>query len=559
MSTISILNDVLGPVMRGPSSSHTAGAYRIGRVAAMLADGAPASVRVGFDPGGSYAPTYHAMGVDAALAAALLGWEMTDERYPQAPAAAASAGLDLTFVVGPLDFHDHPNTIRLEVTARLQERGTGILSPRDVPPVVQGRDGPATHSAGRCAGREAHATTQAATHVLWARSIGGGMIDVFRFDDWPCSIDAKAWSVLVQARAGAAQRVGRLMADLLGLAAPACRHEQAGAVLTQWNSPRAVGADVLGRIRAGDGVLDVRLAQPLMHVPRGAALFDSGQEMLARCAQRNWSLGQAGREYEAALLDLSPAEVTAEMLRRYAIMEAAAERGLDDSRLSLPLLKPSAGSLWRAEQAGTLVCGGMMARATARGLAVLHVSNSQGVVCAAPTGGSCGVLPGVVITLAQERKLDREAIARALLAAGAVGLIIARRATFAAEEAGCQVEIGAAGAMAAAAVVESAGGTAAQAADAASIALQNTIGMVCDPVDGGCEIPCHTRTAGAIAQAFICADLVLGGYVNPISLDDAVDASCAVGRQLPASLRCTAQGGIAATPSAQRLVARRRK
>ena len=161
--------------------------------------------------------------------------------------------------------------------------------------------------------------------------------------------------------------------------------------------------------------------------------------------------------------------------------------------------------------------------------------------------------------MCEERKVGDQQIAMAFLAAGAVGLVMAQRATFAAEEAGCQVEIGIAGAMAAAAIIEIAGGSAAQAADAAAIALQNTMGLVCDPVDGGCEIPCHTRTAAAVAQAFVCADLVLGGYANPVSLDDAVDASYAVGKQLPPALRCTAQGGVATTPSAKAFVAKRRQ
>jgi L-serine dehydratase len=131
---------------------------------------------------------------------------------------------------------------------------------------------------------------------------------------------------------------------------------------------------------------------------------------------------------------------------------------------------------------------------------------------------------------------------------------VARRATFAAEVAGCQVEIGAAGAMAAAAVVEAAGGSAAQAADAAAVALQNTMGSVCDLVQGLCEIPCHTRNAVAASSAFVCADLILGGYVNPIPLDETIDASFASGRMLPSELRCTAKGGLATTPSAQALI-----
>jgi L-serine dehydratase len=131
---------------------------------------------------------------------------------------------------------------------------------------------------------------------------------------------------------------------------------------------------------------------------------------------------------------------------------------------------------------------------------------------------------------------------------------VAHRATFAAEVAGCQVEIGAAGAMAAAAVVDAAGGTARQALDAAAIAFQNTMGSVCDLVQGVVEIPCHTRNAAAAASAFVCADLVMGGYQNPIGLDDTIDAVYAVGRMMPAELRCTARGGLAATPSALTLV-----
>lgn len=137
-----------------------------------------------------------------------------------------------------------------------------------------------------------------------------------------------------------------------------------------------------------------------------------------------------------------------------------------------------------------------------------------------------------------------------LLASSAIGLVIAKRATFAAEIAGCQVEIGAAGAMAAAAVVEMAGGSAKQAVNAAAIALQNTMGSVCDLVQGICELPCHTRNAAAASNAYVCADLIMGGYQNPIPLDETVDAVLRVGEMLPDELRCTALGGIATAPSA---------
>ena len=135
-------------------------------------------------------------------------------------------------------------------------------------------------------------------------------------------------------------------------------------------------------------------------------------------------------------------------------------------------------------------------------------------------------------------------------AAAAKNRVLAERGTFAAEVCGCQVEIGAAGAMAAAAVVDSVGGRASDAANAAAIAFQNAMGLVCDLVQATVELPCHTRNASCASQAFICADLVLGGYLNPIGLDSTVDAVYSCGRMLPSELRCTSLGGIAVAPEA---------
>jgi L-serine dehydratase len=216
----------------------------------------------------------------------------------------------------------------------------------------------------------------------------------------------------------------------------------------------------------------------------------------------------------------------------------------------MQLLQPTARQIFQAEAAGRLATGGLHTRAAARAMAVMHVNGGHGVVCAAPTAGSAGVIPAVATTLSEEWGLGRERVCMALLSASAVGLVLGTRATFAAEVAGCQVEICAAGAMAAAAVVEAAGGSARQAVDAAAIAFQNTMGSICDLVQGIVEIPCHTRNAAAASAAFVCADLILGGYQNPIPLDETIDAVYAVGQMLPRELRCTARVGLAVTPSA---------
>ncbi len=454
MRSVSILNDVLGPVMRGPSSSHTAGSYHIGRLIRSLAGDAPVSAAFTFDPAGSYAATYRQQGVDLALAAGLLGWAITDRRFARALELAPRSGLDIRFRIAPLEAADHPNTVHGKIRTGKGSR-FGVV----------------------------------------AKSVGGGSVEITAVDGRPVSLDGRSSEIL----------------------------------------------DVGGATRT---------VPPLFYVRKGPALVRSAADLVAQARRRRASLGRVALAHEAGLLGLSEREAVDETLRRLGIMRDSVRQGLAGRGLGMKLLRPSAGKIFRAEADGRLAAGGLHARAAARAMAALHVSNSMGIVCAAPTGGSAGVLPGVMVTLEEEKGLAGEKAALALLAAGAVGLVVAARATFAAEVAGCQVEIGAAGAMGAAAVVEAAGGSAAQAADAAAISLQNTMGSVCDLVQGMCEIPCHTRNAVAASSAFVCADLVLGGYVNPVPLDETVDASFAAGRMLPAELRCTARGGLAIAPSA---------
>jgi L-serine dehydratase len=508
----SILNDVLGPVMRGPSSSHTAGSFHIGRTVRDLLGGRPVRAAFRFDPSGSYAQTYRQQGVDLALAAGLMGWPVTDRRFRSALAAARRSGLRIAFEVSPIAGADHPNTVDI----RLESGGGGRL---------------------------------AAT----AKSTGGGSFLITVLDGWPVRIDGKAHLVLVWAdgssKVSLRQAFGR---DLPFLEKPDWQTRR-GALLLALRLAEPPGRDVIRKLAAAGGVHKVRTAVPVYLVQKGRPLFSSAAEMIRLAGKTGWTLGRAALAYEAALLGLSEKTISEELLRRYAIMKDSVDAGLGKRGIAMQILRPSAHKVWQAERSGKLPGGGLHARAAARALAAMHVSNSMGVVCAAPTGGSAGVIPAVMVSLAEEANIPPEVIVRSLAAASAVGLILAKRATFAAEVAGCQVEIGAAGAMAAAAVVEAAGGTARKAVDAAAISFQNTMGSVCDLVQGMCEIPCHTRNAAAAAGAFVCADLIMGGYENPIPLDETIDAVFASGKMLPVELRCTARGGLAAAPSARRL------
>jgi len=301
------------------------------------------------------------------------------------------------------------------------------------------------------------------------------------------------------------------------------------------------------------GVSQLWTAPPVFFPIRGQSLFASAAEMTALSSSRSSSLGHISFAYESALLGLPEQEVMEEIIRRFDVMRTSVSRGLEDKLQPMRLLRPSARNIFQAEADGRLAVGGIHTRAGARAMAVMHINGGGGVVCAAPTAGSAGVIPGVLVSLVEDKGLSIQKAALALCAASAIGIIISNRATFAAEVAGCQVEIAAAGAMAAAAVVEAAGGTATQAADAAAISFQNTMGLICDPVQGIVEIPCHTRNAVAASSAFLCADLVLGGYTNPIPLDETIDAVYAVGQMLPRELKCTALGGLSLAPSALKM------
>ena len=503
---VSNLNDVIGPVMRGPSSSHTAGSFHIASVARSLLSDAPIHACFTFDHNGSYAKTFTQQGADRAFVMGLMGWPLTDECFFNSIALAKKQGLTAKFQVSNLEAADHPNYVSIDITDR--------------------------------SGKTLH---------LFAKSTGGGTFAITSINSFPIHITGRRHHLLIFCDSSASDNVIKHLngnAEIISA-------DNATLVLAAFNTkPQKKTLDLLS---LQQGVNDVLTASPVYCIAQNNPIFDSAQQMVALAIEQNCSLGEISLRYEAHLLGISEDDVLAEMIRRFDIMRQSVERGLDDDTVNMKLLNPTASKILAMERKNALPMGGIHTKSAAMAMAAMHTSNSMGIVCAAPTGGSAGVLPGVLTALADEMNLDPKQTATALLAASAIGLIVAKRATFAAEVAGCQVEIGAAGAMAAAAVVQYAGGTPQQAVDAAAIAFQNTMGSVCDLVQGLCEIPCHTRNAVAASNAFICADLVLGGYHNPICLDETIDAVFQTGQMLPQELRCTSLGGIAQCPSALKI------
>ncbi len=279
--------------------------------------------------------------------------------------------------------------------------------------------------------------------------------------------------------------------------------------------------------------------------------FATAAELLSACEKEGVGLGEAMLRREVQLTGASREEVKKRLGRSLEIMENAAATALAAPQKTMGgLIGGEAIALDRRRQENRSVCGPVLARSVAIAMGTLEVNASMGLIVAAPTAGSCGVLPGVLLAQAEVFGFGREELLEALLAAGAVGYLIARNATVAGAEGGCQAEVGAASAMAAAAVVQLHGGTPQMALWAAGTALVNLMGLVCDPIGGLVESPCQGRNGIGAAGALVAAETALAGIPSPAPLDEVIEAMYAVGRSLPAELRETAMGGIAAAPSA---------
>ena len=279
--------------------------------------------------------------------------------------------------------------------------------------------------------------------------------------------------------------------------------------------------------------------------------FRSAQELLALCRQTQCPISELMRRRECELGETTRDQVDHRMARVLEIMGESA---------SLPLKKPakSTGGLIGGESKklydhaarGKAICGDVLQRAMTYAMGVAEVNASMGLIVAAPTAGSAGVVPGLLLALQDCYKISDDRLVDALFNAGAVGYLAMRNATVAGAVGGCQAEVGVAAAMAASATVELMGGTPEQCLDAASTVLMNLLGLVCDPVGGLVEYPCQNRNAAGVANALIAAELALSGVKQLIPFDEMLETMYAVGRRLPIELRETALGGCATAPSA---------
>lgn len=504
----SIFNDVLGPVMRGPSSSHSAAANRIGRIARALAGEPIAKLVVRYDPNGSLVTTHKEQGSDLGLYGGILGWTPDDPKLPTYEQALEEAGIEIDLRYESYDA-PHPNFYRLEIHG------------------VSGR-----------------------ISSLDAISTGGGMIELIEVDGIPFKSAGDYHHLLVWI-----DQQSKITPDLESEETSWHSSPDGGSFLnlSLRNEPDQATIDSLvqtlqaTKIRLLPAVLPV-LARKEIKVP-----FSRSGEMLEMANAENLPLWKMALRYEAERGGISEEEVMAKMDHIRTIMEAAIETGLGGTSYEDRILPSQSPGFQTAEKEGRLI-DAVIPNAIIRSVsAIMEVKSSMGVIVAAPTAGSCGAMPGAVLAVANTLGKSNEEKNAALLLAGMIGVFITLDATFAAEEGGCMAECGSGSAMAAAAITWMGGGSNEQQMAATSIALQNSFGLVCDPIANRVEAPCLGKNVMAATNALSCSNMALAGYDHLVPFDEVVVAMNKVAHQIPRELRCTNLGGLSITPTAEKL------
>ena len=277
--------------------------------------------------------------------------------------------------------------------------------------------------------------------------------------------------------------------------------------------------------------------------------FRNAEELLKLCHDKDMPISEVMIRREMQLGEIRRDAILDRIEENLRIMNTAVDRPISEPSRSMGgLIGGEAKKLSKLDESKA-VCGPVIHRAIVNALAVAETNASMGVIVAAPTAGSAGVLPAVLMSLYESYDISLDAMRRGLVNAGAIGYIITRNGSVAGAEAGCQAEVGSASAMAASALVEMLGGTPEQCCDAASVALSNLLGLACDPVRGLVEVPCQTRNTIGAVGAYTAAELALAGVGPHIPLDEMIQITYDVGRALPESLRETAKGGCAVAPS----------
>lgn len=497
--------------MRGPSSSHCAASLRIARLCRDLMDGNIKDILIEFDPNGSLATTHKSQGSDMGLFGGFLGWEADDERLPESDKHIVTAGINIIINITDIG-NSHPNLYKITLSNNKE------------------------------------------TRKLTAISTGGGMIEVTAIDDIPVCMAGDYFETLIYCK-----EPGNIIHFLkASVAFDGIEFHKGENSFIEIKSQSFLDASICNELQEMEGVLFIKQLHPVLPVMARKDMkvpFITCHEMLEYNKDRNKALWQLAVDYEMARGNITAEEVMEKMRRIIHIMGNAIEMGLKGTKYHDRILGSQSPQFKEKMDAGKLIGGDANNRIIMYVSAIMEVKSSMGVIVAAPTAGSCGALPGALFGTAHSLDLNEDVLVKAMLSAGLIGVFIAAHATFAAEVGGCMAETGSGGGMAAAAIVEMKGGTLEQSIAAASLALQNSLGIICDPIGNRVEAPCLGRNVMAATNAVSCANMALSDYEYLVPLDEVITTMKTVGDQIHHTLRCTNLGGLSITRAAKRIEA----
>ena len=507
----SIFNDVIGPVMRGPSSSHCAASLRIGRFCRDLMSDDIKSIRIEFDPNGSLATTHKDQCSDMGLFGGFLGWDADDKRLPESEKYINEAGISVNIEIVDINA-THPNTYKITLSNDIE------------------------------------------TRQLTAISTGGGMIEIIEIDGAKVSNAGDFFVTLVYCTNS--DEVVRLIKSNVEF--DEINVHNAEKSFVEIKSQKFLDEKTLNKLLVLESVSSIKKLNPVLPILSRKNLqvpFITCEDMLAYNDDKDLQLWELAVRYESARGDISEVEVFEKMRSIVQIMGGAIKTGLKGTQYDDRILGSQSLQLQEQLSNKRLIGGEANNTIIMYVSAMMEVKSSMGVIVAAPTAGSCGALPGAVIGTAESLNLSEDEVVKAMLAAGIIGVFITAHATFAAEVGGCMAETGAGAGMAAAAIVGMASGTLKQAIGAASLALQNSLGLICDPIGNRVEAPCLGRNILAATNAVSSSNMALSDYQHLIPLDEVIEAMQKVGDQIHQTLRCTNLGGLSITKSAKNIEA----
>lgn len=506
----SIFNDVIGPVMRGPSSSHTAASWRVARMAVQMIDGPLKDALIAFDKDGAWVTNYEEQGTVLGMNGGLLEIDMADDQMKQTERIASERGVDISYEISTFD-NTHANSMQLILTSVHGDR----------------------------------------VKVL-AASLGGGSFEIQKIDECSVMMKGDHYELLIWSYSD-------IENDLLKIKPSGTQLKCIGSTdlkLYIFEGSQPFDKALIDHLRQYDKVHKVTNVLPVMPVIAGQERelpFSSIESLIHYAAAEDLSLGALGLLYEQCRSGLSAEVLKDKMKTIIEIIEGSIARGLSGTEYEDRILPQQSNLVAKAENGGKILQGSIINKIIENVAAIMESKSALEVIVANPTAGSCGTVGAVLKAVSDEVEATMDDKIMAYYAAGLVGAYFAMGPGFSAEEHGCQVECGASAGMAAGGIVELFGGTAAQGLGAASMAIQNMIGLVCDPIADRVEAPCLGKNTSAAVNALSSATMAISGFAHLIPLDQVLETVERVSAGMPTCVKCTGLGGLAITPAALKL------